>query len=102
MVEGPTSWPGMQRLVRQRRWQVAIRHTERVADAGAICSVGSRRNSCDNALAESVIGLFKTELVKKQGPAEFEATYCANSTTVDAADSKPASLQETQGDSRSA
>ena len=47
---------------------LAIRYTERLADAGAVCSVGSRGDSYDNALAESVIGLFKTEVVKKQGP----------------------------------
>jgi len=46
---------------------LAIRYTERLADAGAVCSVGSRGDSYDNALAESVIGLFKTEVVKKQG-----------------------------------
>ena len=96
---------------------LSIRYTERLADEQAVVSVGSRGDSYDNALAESVIGLFKTELVKKQGPwrsfeqlelatarwadwynnrrlhssigdvppAEFEATYYANSTTVDAA-----------------
>ncbi len=47
---------------------LAIRYTERLADAGAICSVGSRGDSYDNALAESVIGLYKTELIRKQGP----------------------------------
>lgn len=47
---------------------LAIRYTERLADAGAVCSVGSRGDSYDNALAESLIGLFKTEVVKKQGP----------------------------------
>ena len=47
---------------------LAIRYTERLADAGAVCSVGSRGDSYDNALAESVIGLYKTELIRKQGP----------------------------------
>ena len=47
---------------------LAIRYTERLADAGAVCSVGSRGDSYDNALAETVIGLYKTELVRKQGP----------------------------------
>jgi putative transposase len=47
---------------------LAIRYTERLADAGAVRSVGSRGDSYDNALAESVIGLYKTELVRKQGP----------------------------------
>jgi putative transposase len=47
---------------------LAIRYTERLADVHAVVSVGSRGDSYDNALAESLIGLFKTELVKKQGP----------------------------------
>ena len=47
---------------------LAIRYTERLADAGAVCSVGSRGDSYDNALAESVIGLYKTELIRKQSP----------------------------------
>jgi len=47
---------------------LAIRYTERLTDAGAVCSVGSRGDSYDNALAESVIGLYKTELIRKQGP----------------------------------
>jgi len=47
---------------------LAIRYTEGLADAGAVCSVGSRGDSYDNALAESVIGLYKTELIRKRGP----------------------------------
>ena len=47
---------------------LAIRYTERLADAGAVCSASSRGDSYDNALAESVIGLFKTELIRKRGP----------------------------------
>jgi putative transposase len=47
---------------------LAIRYTERLADAGVVCSVGSRGDSYDNALAESFIGLYKTELIRKQGP----------------------------------
>src|SRR5450756_2190492 len=47
---------------------LSIRYTERLAEAGAVTSVGSRGDSYDNALAESVIGLFKTELIRKQGP----------------------------------
>jgi putative transposase len=47
---------------------LAIRYTGRLTDAGAVCSVGSRGDSYDNALAESVIGLYKTELIRKQGP----------------------------------
>ena len=47
---------------------LSIRYTERLAQAGAVTSVGSRGDSYDNALAESVIGLYKTELIRRQGP----------------------------------
>ena len=46
----------------------SIRYTERLIDSGAECSVGTTGDSYDNALAESVIGLYKTELVRKNGP----------------------------------
>jgi putative transposase len=47
---------------------LSIRYTERLAQAGAVASVGSRGDSYDNAAAESAIGLFKTELIRKRGP----------------------------------
>ena len=47
---------------------LAIRYTERLAEAGIEPSVGSRGDSYDNALAESVIGLYKTEVIRRQGP----------------------------------
>ena len=47
---------------------LAIRYTERLADAGAVPSVGSRGDSYDNALAESFHGLYKAELIHKQQP----------------------------------
>jgi len=47
---------------------LAIRYTERLADVGAVASVGSRGDSYDNALAESEIGLYKTELINRLGP----------------------------------
>jgi putative transposase len=47
---------------------LSIRYTERLAEAGAVSSVGSRGDSYDNALAESVIGLYKAELVHRRGP----------------------------------
>jgi putative transposase len=47
---------------------LAIRYTERLADEGAVTSVGSRGDSYDNALAETVNGLYKTELIRRQGP----------------------------------
>lgn len=47
---------------------VSIRYTERLAEAGIEPSVGSAGDSYDNALAESVIGLYKTEVIHRQGP----------------------------------
>jgi putative transposase len=47
---------------------LSIRYTERLAEAGAVTSVGSRGDSYDNALAETIIGLYKTELIRKRGP----------------------------------
>jgi len=47
---------------------VCIRYTERLADAGIEPSVGTVGDSYDNALAESVIGLYKTEVIRRQGP----------------------------------
>jgi putative transposase len=47
---------------------LSIRYTERLAEAGVAPSVGSRGDSYDNALAESVIGLFKTEVIWRRGP----------------------------------
>jgi len=46
---------------------VAIRYTQRLADAGAVPSVGST-DSYDNALAEAFNSLFKAELVRNKGP----------------------------------
>lgn len=47
---------------------LAIRYTERLADAGIEASVGSRGDSYDNALAETVIGLYKAEVIYHAGP----------------------------------
>ena len=47
---------------------VSIKYTERLADAGIDPSVGSVGDSYDNALAETVIGLFKTEVIHRRGP----------------------------------
>ncbi len=46
----------------------AIRYAERLTDAGAVASIGTVGDSYDNALAESVIGLSKTECVQPDGP----------------------------------
>ncbi len=47
---------------------LSIHYTERLAGAGIEPSVGSRGDSYDNALAETVIGLYKTDLIRKRGP----------------------------------
>jgi putative transposase len=47
---------------------LAIRYTERLTEAGAVTSVGSRGDSFDNALAETIIGLYKTEVIRRRGP----------------------------------
>jgi len=47
---------------------LAIRYTTRLAEAGAIASVGSKGDSYDNALAETIIGLYKAELIRHRGP----------------------------------
>jgi putative transposase len=46
----------------------SIRYTDRLAEIGAAPSIGSVGDSYDNSLAESVIGLFKTELIRRHGP----------------------------------
>ena len=47
---------------------LSIRYTERLAEAGIETSVGSRGDSYDNALAESMIGLYKAEVIRHEGP----------------------------------
>jgi putative transposase len=57
---------------------LAIRYTERLAEAGIEPSVGSVGDSYDNALAETVIGLLKTEVIRRRGPwRNFEAVEFA-------------------------
>jgi transposase InsO family protein len=47
---------------------LSIRYSERLAEAGAVASVGSRGDSYDNALAETINGLYKTEVIRRRGP----------------------------------
>jgi len=47
---------------------LSIRYSERLAAAGAVASVGSTGDSFDNAAAESLNGLYKTELIRRCGP----------------------------------
>jgi putative transposase len=46
----------------------AITYRKNLADAGALASIGTVGDSYDNAMAESIIGLYKTECIKKDGP----------------------------------
>jgi putative transposase len=47
---------------------LSVRYTQRLADEGAVASVGSRGDSYDNALAEAVNSLYKAELIGPRGP----------------------------------
>ena len=63
---------------------VSIRYTERLADAGIEPSVGSVGDSYDNALAETINGLYKAEVIHRRGPwRSFEAVEFATLEWVD-------------------
>ena len=63
---------------------VSIKYSERLAAAGIEPSVGSVGDSYDNALAETVIGLFKTEVIHRRGPwRSFDAVEYATLEWVD-------------------
>ena len=68
---------------------VSIRYSERLAEAGIEPSVGSVGDSYGNALAETVIGLYKTEVIHRRGPWRgFEAVEFATLEWVDWIDNK--------------
>ena len=61
-----------------------MRYTDRLVDAGIAPSVGSQGDAYDHALAESVIGLYKTEVIRRKGPwRTLEAVEFATLTWVD-------------------
>lgn len=63
---------------------LSIRYTERLAEVGIEPSVGSIGDSYDNALAESVIGLYKTEVIERRGPwRTFESVEFATLSWID-------------------
>ena len=63
---------------------VSITYTERLVDAGIVPSLGSVGDSYDNALAETINGLYKTEVIRRQGPwRSLEAVELATLTWVD-------------------
>jgi transposase InsO family protein len=63
---------------------VSIRYSERLADAGIESSVGSVGDSYDNALAETINGLYKAEAIHRRGPwRNFEAVEFATFEGID-------------------
>jgi len=63
---------------------LSIRYTERLAEAGIEPSVGSVGDSYDNALAETINGLFKAEVIHRRGPwRSFDAVEFATPGWVD-------------------
>ena len=63
---------------------LSMRYTDRLVDAGIAPSVGSQGDASDNVLAESVIGLYKTEVIRRKGPwRTLEAVEFATVTWVD-------------------
>ena len=63
---------------------VSIRYTERLAEAGIEPSVGSVGDSYDNALAETINGLYNAEVIHRRGPwRNFEAVEYATLEWVD-------------------
>jgi putative transposase len=66
--EGVTDLSGLVHHNDNGSQYTSIAFTERLAEAGVDASVGAVSDALDNALAESVIGLFKTELIRRRGP----------------------------------
>jgi len=67
-VRGGSAPAGLVHHSDQGTQYLSMRYTDRLADAGNAPSVGSRGDAYDNALAESVIGLFKAEVIRRRGP----------------------------------
>lgn len=72
------------RLPQSKAIEQSIKYTERLAEAGIEPSVGSVGDSYDNALAETINGLFKAEVIHRRGPwRSFEAVEYATLEWVD-------------------
>lgn len=67
-ARGAAALPGLIHHSDRGTQYVSMRYTDRLADAGIAPSVGSRGDAFDNALAESVMALYKTEVIRRQGP----------------------------------
>ncbi len=62
------AWTGLVHHSDRGTQYLSMRYTDRLADAGIALSVGSQGDAFDNALAETVIGLYKTEVIRRRGP----------------------------------
>ena len=79
-----TSSVGVLRRPLESAQYVSIKYTERLAEAGVEPSVGSVGDSYDNALAETINGLYKAEVIHRHGPRRtFEAVEFATLEWVD-------------------
>ena len=67
-ARGPAKGGGLVHHSDRGSQYLSIRYTERLGEAGIAPSVGSVGDPYDNALAETVIGLFKTEVIRRRGP----------------------------------
>jgi transposase InsO family protein len=87
LVDQPWSQPPISRCCArpvESAQYVSIRYTERLAEAGIEPSVGSVGDSYDNALAETINGLYKAEVIHRRGPwRSFEAVEFATLEWVD-------------------
>ena len=69
----PTQTDGLVHHSDRGSQYLSIRYSDRLTDAGIKPSVGSTGDSYDNALAETINGLYKTELIHRRGPWKTKA-----------------------------
>ena len=69
----PTKTDGLVHHSDRGSQYLSIRYTDRLTDAGIKPSVGSTGDSYDNALAETINGLYKTEVIHRRGPWKTKA-----------------------------
>ena len=84
MTGGPLHRGGLVHYSDRGSQYVSIKYAERLAEAGIEPSVGSVGDSYDNALAETINGLYKAEVIHRRGPwRSFEAVEFATLEWVD-------------------
>lgn len=88
---GPSQGGGLVHHSDRGSQYLALRYTERLAEAGVEPSVGSLGDSYDNALAETINGLFNAEVIHRRGPWRcFEAVEYV---TLESVSTEPATGQ---------